>query len=253
MYRGWYKGQREWGSARSRGSSASPSGTRSSSATELSGSASRRRANLRWEAAQFRAGKFWHRWDYPYPVGSTVFDDRADGLRHATSPTTGAPSAPGAYRPFRRGNMATFWKPRDGVDRRRKDLKVDWDNLQKPGFSADYLRRGTSAWTTTASGTIGSRPRPAQALLRNNRPLLAYIAGKPEPFTSKDHNFRPGEMSRSNSSSSTIRGKPWRAIANGPSHCRRPRPGTRRFPCRRVNRNASRCASSCRPAAGRCL
>ena len=33
----------------------------------------------------------------------------------------------------------------------------------------------------------------AQALLRNNRPLLAYIGGKPDHFTSKDHNFRPGE------------------------------------------------------------
>ena len=34
---------------------------------------------------------------------------------------------------------AAFWKLREGVDRRRKELKVDWDNLQKPGFSPDYL------------------------------------------------------------------------------------------------------------------
>ena len=33
----------------------------------------------------------------------------------------------------------------------------------------------------------------AQALLRNNRPLLAYIAGKAAAFTSKDHTFLPGE------------------------------------------------------------
>jgi hypothetical protein len=33
----------------------------------------------------------------------------------------------------------------------------------------------------------------AQALLRNNRPLLAYLGGKPGNFTSKDHNFLPGE------------------------------------------------------------
>ena len=31
----------------------------------------------------------------------------------------------------------------------------------------------------------------AQALIRNNRPLLAWIAGKPSAFTSKDHNFLP--------------------------------------------------------------
>ena len=33
----------------------------------------------------------------------------------------------------------------------------------------------------------------AQALVRNNRPLLAYIAGKPAAFTSKDHNFYPAD------------------------------------------------------------
>jgi hypothetical protein len=33
----------------------------------------------------------------------------------------------------------------------------------------------------------------AQSLLRNNRPLLSYIAGKPAAFTSKDHTFFPGE------------------------------------------------------------
>ena len=26
--------------------------------------------NLRWEAEQFRNGRLWHRWDYPYQVGS---------------------------------------------------------------------------------------------------------------------------------------------------------------------------------------
>ena len=36
----------------------------------------------------------------------------------------------------------------------------------------------------------------AQTLIRNNRPLLAYIAGKPAAFTSKDHIFYPGETVR---------------------------------------------------------
>src|SRR5439155_18833756 len=33
----------------------------------------------------------------------------------------------------------------------------------------------------------------AQALFRNNRPLLAYLGGKAGSFTSKDHNYLPGE------------------------------------------------------------
>ena len=85
-----------------------------------------------------------------------------------------------------------FWKPRPGVDKSRQELKVDWEDLQRPGFSADYIGERTtdgpglrrSDWVPTADG---------QAILRNNLPLLAYIAGKPEAFTSKDHNFCPGE------------------------------------------------------------
>src|SRR5262249_14213719 len=39
-------------------------------------------------------------------------------------------------------------------------------------------------WLPTAAG---------QALLRNNRPLLAYVGGNADHFTDKAHNFRPGE------------------------------------------------------------
>jgi len=87
-----------------------------------------------------------------------------------------------------------FWRLREGMNRNaRKDLPVDWENLQRPGFSPDYVEERyermdlayePSDWVATAS---------AQALIRNNRPLLAYIGGKAARFTSKDHNFRPGE------------------------------------------------------------
>ena len=86
-----------------------------------------------------------------------------------------------------------FWGLRPGVDKSRKQLKVDWENLQRPGFSPDYIDRQyermdlafkQSDWVPTADG---------QAILRNNMPLLAYIAGKPAAFTSKDHNFTPGQ------------------------------------------------------------
>ena len=66
MYRGWYKGERSFGRAGCRGNSASRSGTRSSSATGPYRISETEKANLRWEARQFRAGRLWHRWDYPY-------------------------------------------------------------------------------------------------------------------------------------------------------------------------------------------
>ncbi|MHC4143649.1 MAG: hypothetical protein ACYSUD_02605, partial [Planctomycetota bacterium] len=86
-----------------------------------------------------------------------------------------------------------YWRLRDGVDKSRKEFDVDWENLQKPGFNPDYVERRYervdlafehSDWITTVA---------AEALIRNNQPQLAYIGGRPGAFTSKDHNFLPGE------------------------------------------------------------
>ena len=43
------------------------------------------------------------------------------------------------------------------------------------------------------TGRITQHQYAPAALLRNNMPLLAYIGGKPAAFTSKDHNFLPGQ------------------------------------------------------------
>ena len=192
MYRGWYKGKRTFGSAVVPWEfcvaewSSQFLGDRAYQISEAE------RKNLRWEAAQLRAGKLWHRWDYPNQVGSPVFE-----LEHQII---------GSYltnnwRAFRTWGVSAispweyhfFWTLRPGVDKSRKEFKVDWDNLQRPGLSPDYTDRQyecmnmafkQSDWVPTADG---------QAILRNNMPLLAYIAGKPAAFTSKDHNFTPGQ------------------------------------------------------------
>jgi len=193
MYRGWYKGERSFGSARVPWEfcfaewNAQFLGDRAFEISEME------KANLRWEARQFRAGNLWHRWDYPYEIGSKLFDDRhtvigmylTDNLRAFRTWGVSATS------PWEHDHL---WKLRDRVDRRRKPLPVDWDGLQRPGFSPDYLDQRyermdlafeRSDWIATPDG---------QALIRNNRPLLAYIGGRAGHFTSKDHNFRPGEL-----------------------------------------------------------
>ena len=57
-----------------------------------------------------------------------------------------------------------FWKLREGVDRRRKELPVDWDNLQRPGFSADYVDQQVRAHgpgvRAVGLGRHGGRRRP---------------------------------------------------------------------------------------------
>ena len=192
MYRGWYKGQREFGSAKVPWEfclaewNAQFFGDRAYAISEPE------KANLRWEAKQFRAGNLWHRWDYPNQVGSERFDERYPVFAMYLSDN---------WRAFRTWGVSAispweyehFWKLRDGVNKRREDFNVDWENLQKPGFSPDYsdqryermdLAYGRADWMATPA---------AEALLRNNQPLLAYLGGKPDRFTSKDHVFFPGE------------------------------------------------------------
>jgi beta-galactosidase len=192
MYRGWYKGRREWGSARVPWEfclaewNAPFLGDR---AYRL-GEAEKR--NLRWEAKQFRAGNLWHRWDYPSPVGASTLDDRQEVFARYITDNWRAHRTWGisANSPW---EYAAFWKPRGGLDRRRKDLKVDWELLQKPGFSPDYVQPRQGMMSTDGERSDWVPTTAAQALLRNNRPLLAYLGGTPGHFTGKDHNFRPGE------------------------------------------------------------
>jgi beta-galactosidase len=192
MYRGWYQGQREFGSARVPWEFCLAEWNAQFLGDRAFRISAMEKANLRWEARQFRAGNLWHRWDYPYAVVSSVFDERFPVFAMYLTDNWRAFRTWGmsANSPWEHGH---FWKLRDGVDKGRKELKVDWENLQRPGFSPDYvegryermdLAFDRSDWLPTAAG---------QALIRNNRPLLAYIGGKPARFTSKAHNFLPGE------------------------------------------------------------
>ncbi len=192
MYRGWYKSERTFGSATVPWEfcvaewDAQFLGGRAFQMTEME------KKNLRWEAGQFRDGLLWHRWDYPYQLGSPAFDDRHTvSARYITDNwrayrTWGvSANSPWEYEPF--------WKLREGVDRSRKELKVDWDDLQRPGYSADFVDRQFEVVTQAFKRSDWIPAADGKALMRNNMPLLAYIAGKPARFTSKDHNFRASE------------------------------------------------------------
>jgi beta-galactosidase len=192
MYRGWYKGERSFGSAKVPWEfcfaewNSQFLGDRSFQLSEME------KANLRWEARQFRAGNTWHRWDYPYEIGSNRLGDRHEvmGLYLADNFRAFRTWGVSATSPWEHGH---FWRLREGVPRGRKELPVDWDRQQEPGYTSDYddqryERMDTaferSDWVATADGA---------ALIRNNRPLLGYIGGDVAHFTGKGHNFRPGE------------------------------------------------------------
>lgn len=192
MYRGWFKGKREFGSAAVQWEfcfaewNAQFLGDRAFALSEFE------KANLRFEANKFKGGGVWHRWDYPNEIGSNKFDDRHDVLsRYITD----------NWRSFRTWGLSAnspwehghFWRLKDSVNRERKELSVDWENLQRPGYSPDFIERpyermdlayAKSDWVETAS---------AKALIKSNQPLLAYIGGKAAAVTSKDHNFLSDE------------------------------------------------------------
>jgi beta-galactosidase len=192
LYRGWYRGQREFGSAAVPWEFCLAEWNAQFVGDPAFAISDAEKRNLRWEAEQFRADKVWHRWDYPVEVGSDRLEERYPIFaRYITD----------NWRAFRTWEVSAvspwewehFWKLREGVARTRENLKTDWQNLQRPGFSPDYLDERyermdmayqRSDWVPTAA---------ARALIANNGPILAYLAGKPGAFTSKDHLFRSGE------------------------------------------------------------
>jgi beta-galactosidase len=192
MYRGWYKGRREWGSARVPWELCLAEWNAQVLGDRAFRIGAAEKENLRWEAKQFRTGSLWHRWDYPYPIGSSVFDDRQEVFARYITDNWRAHRTWGisANSPW---EYAVFWKQRDGVDRRRRELKVDWDHLQQPGFSSDYIQPRQGWMSVDGARSDWVATVAAQALIRNNQPLLAYLGGKPGAFTSKDHIFVPGE------------------------------------------------------------
>ncbi len=193
MYRGWYKGKREWGSAEVPWEFCLAEWDAQFYGARAYRIGAREKANLRWEAAQFREGKVWHRWDYPTPVGSTALTECHPVLGDYITDNWRAYRTWGvsAFSPW---EHSAFWKLREGVDTGRKALSVDWEHLQRPGFSADYLEDRPDDHVLAYERTDWIPTAAGQAVIRNNRPLLAYIAGKPARFTSKDHIFRHGEI-----------------------------------------------------------
>ena len=193
MYRGWYKGKREFGNAVAPWEFCLAEWNAQFLGDQAFKISDFEKKNLRWEAARFKAGAVWGRNSYPYNPDSNVFRERNPVFAMYLADN---------WRAFRTWNLsvnspwhhAPYWKLRDGIENGRKDYVVDWENLQQPGFSPDFLSghaermdlditHNQSDWIPTVA---------ANAVIQNNGPLLAYIAGKSTAFTSKDHNFIPG-------------------------------------------------------------
>jgi len=193
MYRGWFKGTREFGSAAVPWDFCLAEWNSQFLGDAAFSISDQERRNLRWEVERFRAGRLWHRWDYPHQLGSTEFDERYPVLAHYLEQN---------WRAFRTWGVSAispwehsvFWKLRPGMDRnRRVELDTDWQRLQRPGFSPDFLEQRYERMDLAYERADWVATPAAEAMYRNNGPLLAYLAGKHDRFTSQDHIFLPGE------------------------------------------------------------
>ncbi|MGO8789875.1 MAG: glycoside hydrolase family 2 TIM barrel-domain containing protein [Terriglobia bacterium] len=221
MYRGWYKGHREFGSAVAPWEfslaewAAQSLGARSYQITEAE------QEILRWEAEQFRQGRAWRRAEYPHNFLGVLMG-AFDGYPRAGSPggetlakiqsaeatnilyRVVAMNVTENYRAFRTwGNSATsstwdtenYWlRPPVGRGRVDLNLEVDWEHLQRPGPRPAYVHEDEARELLAFHPSDYKPTLVADALNRNYRPLLAYIGGKPTAFTTKDHNFLAGEI-----------------------------------------------------------
>jgi len=192
MYRGWYKGEREFGSARVPWEFCLAEWNAQFFGDSAYQIGAQEKANLRWEAKKFQANAVWQRWDYPHRVGAKDFDERYPVFARYLSANWRAFRTWGvsAISPWEYGH---FWRLRPGIDKQGKELSTDWDNLQRPGFSPDYVDQQYERMDLAFERSDWQATPAAEALIRNNRPLLAYLAGKPGQFTEKGHNVRPGE------------------------------------------------------------
>ena len=192
MYRGWYQGERSFGSAKVPWEFCLAEWNSQFFGDEAFNISEMEKRNLRWEAKQFQAGSLWHRWDYPHVVGSSSFVERQGVYAMYFTDNWRAFRTWGvsANSPWNHGH---YWTLRDGVNKSRKDLRVDWENLQRPGFSPDYIEQRYERVDLAFEHSDWIPTVAAQSLIRNNKPLLGYIGGKPGAFTSNDHNFLPGE------------------------------------------------------------
>lgn len=193
MYRGWYKGKREFGSAMVPWEfclaewNAQFIGDRAYMISDYE------KENLRWEAARFTNGEVWGRSQYPYSFDSPVHDIRNEVFAEHFASNWRAFRTWGVSGVNAMWHYTQYWRLKKNVERKPKIYLTDWDNLQKPGFSPDIINQPRERFDMAYSMDDWEQTVAAKAITDNQGPLLAYIGGKPENFTDKSHNFLPGE------------------------------------------------------------
>ena len=193
-YRGWFRGERSWGNGAVTYEECFPEWGAQYRGDKAYDITEKEKVNLRWETKAWMRGEPWHRWEYPYNIPTFRFD-----VPNVLDVMAGYITDD--WRAFRTWGVSAFnsweldrmWTLRPGFAPARKTFAVDWDHLQRPGYSPDFLDRQQEQFEYGYDATDWVPTVAAKAILRNNQSTLAYIAGSAAHFTVKDHNYQPGQ------------------------------------------------------------
>ncbi len=193
MYRGWYKGVREFGGAKVPWEfclaewNAQFIGDKAYAISEYE------KANLRWESERFRAGDVWGRSDYPYPFDSVLLEERNEVFAKHFAANWRAFRTWGVSAVNAMWHYTLYWRLREGVRKGPRVFKTDWDNLQRPGLSPDIVHEQRERMDMGYERADWEPTVAAKAIMDNHGALTAYLAGKPDAFTDKSHILHPGQ------------------------------------------------------------
>jgi beta-galactosidase len=193
-YRGWFRGERSWGNGAVTYEACFPEWGAQFRGDKAFDVTDKEKQELRWEAKAWQRGKPWHRWDYPYGFPTHKFDipNILDVMAMYITDDWRAYRTWGVSA-FNSWELDRMWVLRPGFRPARKMFAVDWEHLQRPGFSPDFLDRQFEQLEYAYEASDWLPTSAARAIIRNNQPILAYIAGSAEHFTVKDHNYLSGQ------------------------------------------------------------
>ena len=138
MYRGWYKGKRAFGGAQVPWEFCLAEWNAQFLGDKAFQISEQGKANLRWEAKQFRAGSLWRLWDYPYELNSRELDERYPVFAMYLNDNWRAFRTWGVSAIYHRIH-GQFRKLAKGVDKSREEFKVNSEALQRTGFTPHYV------------------------------------------------------------------------------------------------------------------
>ncbi len=227
LYRGYYKGRRELGSAPVPWEFCNAEWNAQFVGDKAYQILDAEKEDLRWEAKKFQAGEVWHRWDYPNRIGSDKFvDEFPVSAMYLTDNWRGFRTlGMSANSPWEHGH---YWTLRPASIRAGRNSR--WIGRTSSGRASAPTTSASAicGWTWISSAPTGFPPPRRSRSTATTCRCWPTSAAKRPPSPARTTTSCPAKRWKSNSSSSTTPARRFPASANGRWRFRRPQPAARR-------------------------